>query len=69
MVFQRVRLSNSTPEIIPFQAPARARMWRCIAFSAAGFGRVNTPPSSGHLPDTVGRLLVVLVFLFIMGAS
>ena len=39
----RVLLSSSTPEILPFQAPARARMWRCIALAAPAFGLANTP--------------------------
>src|SRR5579884_790128 len=41
----RVFLSSSTPEIFPFQAPARARMCCCIAFGTPVLGRANTPSS------------------------
>jgi hypothetical protein len=41
----RVRLSSWTPEILPIQAPARARICRCMAFGMPALGRARTPLS------------------------
>lgn len=41
----RVRFSSWTPEIFPNQAPARARICRCMAFGAPALGRARTPLS------------------------
>src|SRR5215471_15584456 len=48
-----VRLSNSTPEIFPAQAPARSRMCRCMALGASALGRANTPCSLNSQTSTV----------------
>jgi hypothetical protein len=60
--YGRVRLRSWTPEILPIQAPARARICRCMAF--------GTPAPSRPATDFVmARLLATPVFVFTSESS